>query len=254
MSRRKWFRRLGVEALEDRRVCATNLGSGLDPGSITLGPPVVIEPDGVLSASLQSDGVGGQFVQVDGSDNRDVVHVLSFTPGTVTIQLEMFVGDQLVTNEIKVFQSTKFRTDGGAVVAVDAKGGNDEIRNDTAAKMNANGGDGNDVLYAGTGGDALQGGANNDTLIGRGGNDFLDGGNDDDYIRGGAGNDIIFGGSGNDLIYGDQGNDSISGDGGDDTMGHGRGRQYQRRGWKRPPLRRSRRARRRKRHHVRRRG
>lgn len=63
---------------------------------------------------------------------------------------------------------------------------------------NANGGSGNDIIYANQANNALNGNAGNDTLYGYDG---------DDVLNGGSGADIMFGGKGSDTYYVDNASD-----------------------------------------------
>ncbi|WP_285550944.1 calcium-binding protein [Actinoplanes regularis] len=126
---------------------------------------------------------------------------------------------------------------------------NDQVYNETAVPLTANGGVGNDTVFGGKGNDTLtggdgiddvQGGGGNDTLRGGRGNDFVTGGRGKDRIYGEAGNDtliggdldgedadsgdIIYGGTGNDFLYGGYGNDALYGNAGNDRLIGGSGR------------------------------
>lgn len=217
MSRHARPRRLAVEPLEDRRVCALAGAAAIDPG-IGTGALNAPEFDAVLSASLQPIGNGQQYVVVDGSDNDDVVRILGYsrTYGYVTVQMQMFANGVKLSDQTVTLHSSHLYP--YLPVAVAGKGGRDEIRNESAAVANIDGGDGDDRLYSGSAGGAVFGGAGNDTIIGRGANDLMYGGDGNDYVRAGAGNDSVYGGEGNDLLYGELGNDFLSGDGGDDWL------------------------------------
>jgi Ca2+-binding RTX toxin-like protein len=88
------------------------------------------------------------------------------------------------------------------------------------------GGDGNDVIFAGAGDDFLLGGEGNDIIYGGAGNDLIDVGNGNNIADGGAGSDNIFGGDGNDILSGGDGSDEIYGGDGDDILTGGEGIDY----------------------------
>jgi len=110
-------------------------------------------------------------------------------------------------------------------------------------RVDANGGDGNDVIEGLRGDDMLEGGQGNDTIRGREGRDFLDGGVlgpdpvraslDDDDLFGGPGADTLWsadvgrvdanGGDGGDVIHGLIGQDVLIGGAGPDRVSGGRG-------------------------------
>lgn len=106
----------------------------------------------------------------------------------------------------------------GKITNVDAEGGqgNDLIMlaggNDVAF-----GGAGNDFIGGGTGNDILSGDAGHDKLFGEDGWDALMGGAGDDELWGMAGNDYLEGGNGHDLMAGGAGDDVMQGGAGDDT-------------------------------------
>jgi len=145
-------------------------------------------------------------------------------------------------------------------IAFSGLDGNDSFTNNTAVRVVADGGagddaltggggndrlvggDGNDRLSGGAGADVLLGGAGADVLLGNTGNDSISGGSGDDSIDGGDGNDtedgnegddLVYGGTGNDVMHGATGNDQLFGgvgvdrlfgDAGDDLLNGGGGR------------------------------
>ncbi len=78
----------------------------------------------------------------------------------------------------------------------------------------ANGDDGDNVLY---------GTSTRDVLYGFGGDDFIYGGGDDDSLYGGDGDDYVTGEDGDDLIYGEDGADTLRGEDGSDILYGGAG-------------------------------
>jgi Ca2+-binding RTX toxin-like protein len=108
---------------------------------------------------------------------------------------------------------------------------NDSLTVTGQIDIEANGGDGDDVLAGWSGNDTIQGGAGSDDISGNGGNDqlsggpgidflygndgtdTLNGGSDDDSLVGGANDDTLEGGLGSDLLDGEAGNDFLKGGG-----------------------------------------
>ena len=89
--------------------------------------------------------------------------------------------------------------------------------------VNAEGGDGDDILTGSVGSDTLVGGAGDDLLKGNRGIDNLDGGEGNDTLDGGMGDDVLYGGEGNDVLDGDQQDDFLDGGAGDDVLRGGAG-------------------------------
>ncbi len=174
-------RRLRVEGLEDRRLCAL--------------PGIHYEPaTGVLT--IQGTAAADN-VSVGCSDNNIVMVSISQgnpnmpkakpgptwnCPGPVT-KIEFYgnAGNDTFTNNTNI----PCFADGGS--------GNDTLQ----------GGGANDILFGGTGQDSLYGRGGSDSLYGNGGTDYLDGGDGDDILvggydgcvdqcRGGAGHDVFF--------------------------------------------------------------
>ncbi|MGD1863210.1 MAG: NF038122 family metalloprotease [Phormidesmis sp.] len=87
---------------------------------------------------------------------------------------------------------------------------------DLTVEINANQGNGSDILRGGIGNDTLYGGEGNDILYGE---DEFDNG----LIKASESSDVIFGGDGNDTIYGNSGNDTIEGGLGNDVLKGGIG-------------------------------
>ncbi|QXE38156.1 calcium-binding protein [Streptomyces sp. GMY02] len=113
--------------------------------------------------------------------------------------------------------------------AVYGDNGDDTLTVHTGA--HAEGGEGNDTIYAdgetagglgGPGDDVLYGGAGSQGLHGDQGDDFIYGGPGDDRLYGGVGDDVIYGNSGDDLLEGDNANDNEH-DRGDDKLFGGPG-------------------------------
>jgi Ca2+-binding RTX toxin-like protein len=111
-------------------------------------------------------------------------------------------------NQVRLTENgvvTLFTVSGGVVFRGFA--GNDLFINETALKVTAFGGSGNDVLIGGGGRDTLFGGKGNDDLVGRGLGDFLFGGAGADALSGGYGHDWLDGGADSDRIRSGPGRD-----------------------------------------------
>lgn len=119
-------------------------------------------------------------------------------------------------------------------VTFNGNGDDDQLTADSnfSVPINADGGDGNDILYGGAANDTLNGGAGNDRILGRAGNDFIngdagndevDGGDGNDQLNGGLGMDSLRGGLGNDNLYGNEDRDLLEGGANDDTLNSGAG-------------------------------
>ncbi|MFE2601075.1 calcium-binding protein [Streptomyces sp. NPDC059396] len=94
--------------------------------------------------------------------------------------------------------------------------GNDTIYAD--GEINgARGGPGNDVLRGGAGSQGLYGGQGNDSIYGGPGDDGLYGDQGDDGLYGGSGDDKLYGGVHSDVIHGNSGDDLLEGDNANDN-------------------------------------
>jgi Ca2+-binding RTX toxin-like protein len=91
--------------------------------------------------------------------------------------------------------------DGDDIIKFEDKRSGSSLNN---ISLNIEGGDGNDVIYAGKGDDKVYGGKGDDQLYGEGGADYLDGGEGDDFLRGGFGSEsktTLTGGPGKDQTF-----------------------------------------------------
>ncbi len=95
--------------------------------------------------------------------------------------------------------------------------------NITNLTENAQGTEGNDVLWIGDDFLGLLNLLNGVTLNGGGGNDFIVGSKGSDELQGGTGNDILYGQGNDDFMYGDQGDDVLHGGKGTDWLEGGEG-------------------------------
>lgn len=106
---------------------------------------------------------------------------------------------------------------GSARVQIDGGAGNDTLSGSADADS-IRGGDGDDVISGNNGGDSLQGGLGNDSISGGDGNDTIEGNDGNDTLLGEVGDDSLVGSFGNDALTGDVGNDTIDGGFGDDLL------------------------------------
>jgi len=156
-------RRLRVEGLEDRRMCAL-------PG-------------------IHYDAATG-VLTIEGTAADDNVSV--GCSDTNVVMVSAWQGNPN-TPQAKPAPCWKCP---GPVTKIEFYGnaGNDTFTNNTNIPCFADGGVGNDTLKGGGANDILFGGAGQDSLYGRGGSDSLYGNQGTDYLDGGDGDDILVGG------------------------------------------------------------
>ena len=89
--------------------------------------------------------------------------------------------------------------------------GNDTftVADEVLVGVQADGGNGNDLIDGGGGNDSLSGGNGKDSLDGAAGDDLLDGGNGVDFLQGGVGTDSLRGGNAPDSL---NDTDQVAGD------------------------------------------
>ena len=137
-----------------------------------------------LNADATTGDGANDTVNVGGSSRGEVL--------TVTAN-----GDDIIVNGL-VNQMRIANTDASDTVVVQGGGGADLINAAAipanGARVDLDGGDGDDVLIAG---------ANDTRLLGGAGDDILVCGNGDDQLEAGTGDDILFGGAGNDVFSGE---------------------------------------------------
>src|SRR4051812_35771703 len=189
-ARRPRAARLGVSALEERRVPAGGLS---------------------LAAGYILFSSGSGLVSVVGTTGRDQATVEPDGNGVKVTLSQVDAAGHVV--------ATRSRSFSGVVNRVVFRGGAgaDGFTNDTPIPAAAYGGTGNDVLTGGDGPDSLYGGYGDDWLTGRGG---------DDTLTGDAGRDVLHGGAGSDLEDGGTGGDTIDDGSGRDTLAGGDGADY----------------------------
>jgi Ca2+-binding RTX toxin-like protein len=237
------LRRACLDALEPRRLLASNLAAGVLTVDGTAGDDdvrlnlsagqIVVTLNGAQDGAFDASAVGA--IRVFGADGNDAVSIGSGITGA--------------------------RLDGGNGNDTLAGGdGNDDLFG-RAGDDQLQGNGGNDVLSGGLGSDALDGGAgtadtadysdrtenltvtmdggsndgaaggaegddvrpNVENFLGGVGNDSVKGNDSNNDMRGGAGDDTLIGNAGNDTLDGNDGNDTVDGKEGSDVLIGGAG-------------------------------
>ncbi len=206
----------------------TNISQGVAIGGGTI--------DNLVGGQILSVGDG---ILADNSSDGDAYGTTTVTNAGV-IEGDAGYGIHLV-GALNDSITSSGTISGGNGIAIDAGGGNDSITllagsvitgavqggagDDSitsAVGINAQGGDGNDVItITGTGAATLDGGAGMDSLTGGAGADSLLGGADNDTLDGGAGADTMAGGTGDDRYMVDNVGDVVveaSGEGHDTVL------------------------------------
>jgi Ca2+-binding RTX toxin-like protein len=185
----------------------------------------------VLGAGATYDAVSG-ILNVAGTNGSDNIAVLvqatdpDSLPGTGDE-----TSDLVVTRNGSPVASCSLLDAAAPInrLVIDGGNGNDTITVDDAVlvSVQANGGNGQDVIDGGGGNDTLSGGNGKDSLDGAAGDDQVDGGNGADNLQGGLGVDILNGGNGPDTLADPDGDQGLDGGHGPDTInglleqGHG---------------------------------
>lgn len=153
-----------------------------------------------------------------------------------SLTLRRLFRDELTGYDVVEVSGFGFRELHAGVAKIEGNGGlgNDviQIAKGVTAELYLEGGAGNDLIMAGDHGGIILGGDGDDELggldgllvIGGGaGNDVIHGGRQADIITAGDGNDVVFGHGGDDYINGDLGNDLLFGGAGNDELLGGNG-------------------------------
>ncbi len=177
-----------------------------------------------ITAALSPTGV----LTVDGTDNQDIVHVVSDSSGVVVqrcLLLPAGPSGTLTETPVGIIQiSVSGRLQGSVqrsqVRSLLLSMGKGDDRATLIGDLNSTvfGGAGNDVLNGGSGKDKIYGDSGNDKLYGNSGCDVLWGGEGNDRLDGGSNGDLLNGDNGDDEIYGGSGDDQINGGSGRDSM------------------------------------
>jgi Ca2+-binding RTX toxin-like protein len=156
------------------------------------------------------NGLAGDFDNINGGSERDLLDMSGITNGAVWIDFgyNVISGPNLATG----FNLSTAAGD-GRVVQMDSMIGtsfSDTMRGDAGSNF-IDGGAGDDQLLSyspydtvtpySSLGDVILGGAGNDLLFSGTGNDYLDGGIGNDTIEVGGGTDTVITGTGNDIVF-----------------------------------------------------
>lgn len=200
MKRHTSPRRLHLESLESREVCACTISLIAFDGNI-----LNIRGTSIADTAIVRQ-VGSEIVVTHRSAGEGADS--TFRIAANQVQGIRFVGG---SGDDQFINSTNL----SATAFGDR--GNDTLT-DGAANSSLIGGDGNDTLRGGGGSDRLTGDANNDQLDGGSGDDTIEGGEGDDWLYGMADNDRLLGGNGADHLLGGTGNDKLFGNAGYDWL------------------------------------
>jgi hypothetical protein len=195
--------RLGIEALEDRRVM--NAAFDLQAQVIFTDQTDLGSP---YSRDIKPIQLQGDVLVIFANDIAERASV------------------EKIVDKIHVFAHGVFvALDESQVASIEYYGGRgvDHFENRTNLPCKAYGYEGNDILTGGGGIDRLEGGLGDDTILGQGGDDILLGEEGVDRMQGGAGRDKLYGGANNDELFGDGDNDMLSGGDGNDVLNGGEG-------------------------------
>jgi Ca2+-binding RTX toxin-like protein len=157
-----------------------------------------------------NNGILGDFDNINGGSERDLLDMSGITNGAVWIDFgyNVISGPNTATG----FNLSTAAGD-GRVVQMDSMIGtsfSDTLRGDAGSNF-IDGGAGDDTMLSyspydtltpySSLGDVILGGTGNDLLFSGTGNDYLDGGADNDTIEVGAGTDTVITGTGNDIVF-----------------------------------------------------
>ncbi|KFK92700.1 MULTISPECIES: calcium-binding protein [unclassified Serratia (in: enterobacteria)] len=137
------------------------------------------------------DGGGNDTLDVSAFNLGSVINLNGGTRSSIYVEVPKLAPEKSYLNSISY--------DGTNAIGI-AYGANIE---------NANGTQGNDIIY----GNDL-----NNVIKGNNGNDTLYGGKGNDVLHSGAGNDVLYGGEGKDILYGGAGVKTLNGGDGNDTF------------------------------------
>jgi Ca2+-binding RTX toxin-like protein len=153
-------------------------------------------------ASFQARIIDSTHVSITGSDDPESIAFGTDSLGRIT-HGQTSPGFASTLDFDTTTPGTQTVT-GSPVLIVDGEGGDDRIHNATAsARMSADGGDGDDLIYGSANRDVIQGGTGDDIAAGGGSPDAIYLGSGDDgyqWTSATDGNDLVVGGDGVDRV------------------------------------------------------
>jgi VCBS repeat-containing protein len=180
---------------------------------------VIRVSDGNGGAAQQTYTVGvtgrSRLLDVRGTEDNDQIEISEDKGGIVRVTVNGATRFYSGLSGIRVQAlegNDRVELEGLTVATlVEGGSGNDKLDGSEVcvARLELDGGSGNDVLRGGGGNDWLLGGAGKDVLFGDAGADLLWGGEGDDVLKGGEGDDWLVRGPGCDNLDGGRGRDRI---------------------------------------------
>lgn len=154
-----------------RRTLGAVLLSG---AALALSTAAALPAEAATTVKVSSGPIsGGNVLSVVGTSVREVI---TFNGSTTSVDVSTGNPASITSGtKCSLLTSTIVRCKDITRLEVLGGSGNDEIRNNTAIRMGANGGSGNDLLVGGSNNDTLNGGFDVDTADGRGGFDTCGG-------------------------------------------------------------------------------
>ena len=178
-----------------------------------------------LPNALQDFANGLEELVINGGNGADLITITDVdNVGSILIQANGQNGDDTISAAGAALGVARLQIDGGNGNDTLTGSAGDETLLGSAGDDSLSGDDGDDTLVGGEGQDALNGDAGNDLIQGNVGNDTLDGGDGDDILEGNEDSDFLNGAGGNDSLAGGLGNDVLDGKSGNDLVLGGEGK------------------------------
>lgn len=197
--------------------------SGMD--SITLGQTgstLTVSGGGStlnLPNAMQDFANGLEDLVINAGNGADLITINDVNNvGSILILANGQNGNDTITAAGSELGLARLQLDGGNGDDTLTGSNDGETLRGSAGDDSLSAGDGDDTLIGGEGQDTLNGDGGNDRLAGNVGNDSLNGGEGDDTLEGNEDSDILRGGGGDDSISGSLGNDVLDGDSGNDIL------------------------------------
>ena len=213
------LRRAVVDVLEERRLLACSISSGIVTCTASGGNDEILvfqvgSPSNDVHIVIPGDGTYdydiGDVTRVDifGGAGADIFII----EGNSNPQGQVGTGHVAVTESIVIYGEDDDDTFYGGDGSETMYGGNGvDLFNGHDGSDFAYGEAGNDEFHGGNGNDWMYGGDDDDDLFGDDGTDHLNGGNGADVLRGGNNGDELNGDAGSDDLDGQNGSDSLFG-------------------------------------------